>query len=284
MTFGERMRHLMGVIWRLDWARLADKRFWQQLIGELKDPRFWSGLVKQATSKRFWQEQGERVKAFADQEEWVQKLLTFKAGLSALAGLVTTLALFYLMQALISGANAALTSDKSVTFEITRVKDVDELQRGRQQRPPEPETPPEDTPPPEFEAFVPETTNTLEDVSVNTGLGDFSIDGEYLPIVKVQPVYPRRALTRGIAGWVIVEFTVTRHGTVENPVVVENCGWVQNSANRDEECFESPNSIFDAAARKAALKFKYKPKVRDGKEVATHRVPHKITFELTDEQ
>lgn len=233
--------------------------------------------------RRYLLQQADRLRDYLEEAEWVQKLLTFRSGLSALAGLVTTLALFYLMQALISGANAALTQDSGKIIDITRVKTEEERPPGRD-RPEEPPEEPEDTPPPEFDVSLPEHTQTETKLQVNTALGAHSIDGEYLPIVKVQPVYPRRALTRGIAGWVVVNFTVTRHGTVENPVVVENCGWVQNSSNRTEECYDSPNSIFDAAARKAALKFKYKPKVRDGEEVATYNVPHKITFELQDEK
>ena len=37
-----------------------------------------------------------------------------------------------------------------------------------------------------------------------SGTGGFSNDGEYLPIVKVQPIYPRRAQTRGIEGYVLL--------------------------------------------------------------------------------
>ena len=53
------------------------------------------------------------------------------------------------------------------------------------------------------------------------GVGGFSSDGEYLPIVKVAPVYPRRAQTRGIEGFVLLEFTVTKTGAVKDPVVID---------------------------------------------------------------
>ena len=59
--------------------------------------------------------------------------------------------------------------------------------------------------------------------NLNVGGVGFGVsDGEYLPIVKVAPVYPSRALSRGLEGFVIVEFTVTRQGTVRDPVVVES--------------------------------------------------------------
>ncbi|MGI9322031.1 MAG: energy transducer TonB, partial [Pseudomonadales bacterium] len=70
-------------------------------------------------------------------------------------------------------------------------------------------------------------------------------------------------------------------GTVQNPVVVESCGWVQNARNVGE-CVDSPSSIFNSAATKAALKFKYKPKVVDGMPVDTVGVQNKITFNLEE--
>ena len=125
--------------------------------------------------------------------------------------------------------------------------------------------------------------NMDTNVNINVGSGGFGIsDGDYLPIVKVQPQYPRRALSRGMTGYVIVEFTVTEKGTVTDVFVVENCGWIKN-ARKEGECVEQPNSVFDSAATKAALKFKYKPKVIDGEPVATAGVQNKITFELIND-
>lgn len=82
--------------------------------------------------------------------------------------------------------------------------------------------------------------------------------------MKVQPIYPRRALSRGIEGYVILEFTVTRTGAVKDPVIVES---------------EPPN-VFDDAAIRAALKFKYKPKVVNGESVDVADVQNRITFRL----
>jgi protein TonB len=99
---------------------------------------------------------------------------------------------------------------------------------------------------------------------LNVGGVGFGIsDGEYLPIVKVAPVYPSRALSRGLEGYVIVEFTVTRQGTV-----------------RDASVVESTSTLFERAAVDAALKFKYKPRVIDGEAVEVPGVRNKITFEI----
>jgi protein TonB len=75
------------------------------------------------------------------------------------------------------------------------------------------------------------------------GLGG---DGEYLPIVKVAPVYPRRALERGITGQCLVSYTVTTSGTVRDVSVVE------------EYC---DDPLFRRPSVEAALRFKYKPRV-----------------------
>ena len=82
--------------------------------------------------------------------------------------------------------------------------------------------------------------------------------------MKVAPVHPRRALSRGIEGYVIVEFTVTKQGTVRDAKVVR----------------AEPESLFDQAAIDAALKFKYKPRVIDGEAVEVAGVQNKISFQI----
>lgn len=216
--------------------------------------------------------------------------MAIRFGLSAIVGVIVTLALFYLMQYLIQSSNSALTEDKIGNLvDFVRVKqdqDVQTKQR-KPKKPPPPDEPPPETPPQNFNVAVDQNAFSMSGMNVDAGLdissGGFGIsDGEYLPIVKVQPQYPRRALSRGMTGWVIVEFTVTAQGLVSDPQVVANCGWIKNARN-EGECFDSPNSVFDSAAKKAALKFKYKPKVIDGEPVATAGVQNKITFELVDD-
>lgn len=137
------------------------------------------------------------------------------------------------------------------------------------EKPEEPEEQP-DMPEPEFETpdITPDSMSmSAPRMNLNPsikGIGGFGGDGEYLPIVKVQPVYPRRALSRGIEGYVIVEFTVTTNGSVRDAVVIES----------------NPQKVFDRAATKAALKFKYKPRVIDGEAVEVPGVRNKITFAI----
>lgn len=101
------------------------------------------------------------------------------------------------------------------------------------------------------------------DISIST-TGMSSGDGEYLPIVKVAPIYPRRAQTRGISGYCIVEYTVTTSGAIRDPVAVD--------------C--QPSGVFEKASVKAAGKFKYKPRVVDGEAIEVAGVQNKFTYEL----
>ena len=103
-------------------------------------------------------------------------------------------------------------------------------------------------------------------------------DGEYIPLFKVQPVYPRRAQERGTEGYVIVAFTITESGTISDPFVIE--GKCRSVNNRDGEY--SDCTMFNSATLRAAAKLKYKPTVRDGKPVSVEDVPHKFTFELDE--
>jgi protein TonB len=103
----------------------------------------------------------------------------------------------------------------------------------------------------------------MVDIAISTS-GMSSGDGEYLPIVKVAPIYPRRAQTRGISGYCIVEYTVTTSGAIRDPVAVD--------------C--QPAGVFEKASVKASLKFKYKPRVVDGEPIEVAGVQNKFTYQL----
>lgn len=86
---------------------------------------------------------------------------------------------------------------------------------------------------------------------------------EYLPIVKVAPIYPASALSQGIEGYVVIEFTVARTGAVKDVTVVE-----------------SSDPLFENAARTAAYKFKYSPRIVAGRPVEVEGVRNRITFDI----
>ncbi|TQV88376.1 energy transducer TonB [Aliikangiella coralliicola] len=194
---------------------------------------------------------------------------------ATLIAFVITAALFLGMRFLIvGGENVFSEPAKGRVLDFVRLKKEESVQKKQRKpkKPPKPEEPPPDIQQPPMQAENMAATNSglafsakLDvDSGLEGGLALDSGDGEYLPIVKVAPIYPRRALSRGIEGYVIVEFTVTRLGTVRNPKVVE----------------AKPEGIFNQAAMEAAKKFKYKPRVIDGTAAEVAGVQNKITFKM----
>lgn len=195
--------------------------------------------------------------------------------LAFIAAAVVTVGLFYLMQALIASGDTELSeAPKGNVLDFVRVKqeEVVEKKDRKPRKPPKPDTPPPQMEQPQMDSPTPNAdgagfdfaADVGSDVSLDGGLALESGDGEYLPIVKVAPVYPRRALSRGIEGYVIVEFTVNKQGAVSNPFVVE----------------ANPPDIFNQAALDAAKKFKYKPRVVNGEPTEVAGVQNRITFKI----
>ena len=194
---------------------------------------------------------------------------------SIVVGVIVTLSLLFVMQLLIATGKAALTKPRDrAQLDFVRVKRNESLNTEDftpQKPPPPPEVPPE-TPPQDMDNIDPNapTINVpapTVDADTNIGgPGGMNIaEGDYLPIVRVAPVYPARALSRGLEGYVDLSFTVTPAGTVENPVVIF-----------------STSSLFERAATRAVLKFKYKPRVVDGVPVAVPNVKTRISFQIED--
>ena len=99
----------------------------------------------------------------------------------------------------------------------------------------------------------------------NVSLGGFIADGDYLPIVKVEPAFPRAAVARRLEGWVIVSFTVTSSGSVRDVFVIN-----------------SSDAMFEQAAIAAAEKFRYKPRVSNGEPITVTGVRNRIWFRFPD--
>lgn len=192
-------------------------------------------------------------------------------GIAISVGAGVTFGLLFVMQLLIATGRSALTEKhdfKITDFVRVERQNVVETKQEKAEKPPEAQEQPK----------MPDTTsadnfgNSLNvsmsapKVSTNVNVGGVGIgvsDGEYLPIVKVAPVYPARAAARGLEGYVIVEYTVTKTG-----------------ATRDPHVIESSSSLFERAAIESALKYKYKPRVINGEPVEVPGVRTKITFVL----
>ena len=194
---------------------------------------------------------------------------------ATVVGIVVTLSLLFIMQLLIATGQKALTQPRErLQLDFVRVKRNEQLntQELVPEKPPKPPEVPQEAPPQSVDTIDPSapTINIpAPQVAAETSIGGPAgmniAEGDYLPIVRVAPVYPARALSRGLEGYVDLSFTVTTAGTVRDPIVMF-----------------STSSLFERAAIRAVLKFKYKPRVVDGVPVDVPGVKTRISFKIED--
>ena len=184
---------------------------------------------------------------------------------SLLLGVAVTLVLFFIMQALIDSGDQAYRSDSDgQIMEFVRIKDDESLSLKDRRKPKKPEPPKEPPPPPKMivEKQVKPTMNKVKidipniDLPTIAGGGPFLgnwagnplAEGDVLPIVRIDPQWPREALVEGIEGYVIVEVIIAADGSVASAVVIESV----------------PRRLFDRNVIRAVLKWKFKPRIING--------------------
>ena len=117
---------------------------------------------------------------------------------------------------------------------------------------------------PDPEPVVEQVAEPVEKVTQETGPvepQEPTIETDVIPTYRSKPKYPPRALRAGIKGVVTVEFTITTKGTVTDPVIIKS----------------DPPKIFDKAVLRAIKRWKFKPKIVNGKPV-TRRARQDIKF------
>lgn len=195
---------------------------------------------------------------------------------SLLLGAAVTFALFAFMAYLIGGGaqrNEAPPPTPVIEI-VTSPPDSDVQERRR--------TPPPPPPPPEQPPQQPQSQPDASDASLNlnmgfdvnvggadTGLsgpgGMLNSDGDATPIVRIEPRYPPSAARNGTEGWVQLRFTITPQGGVTDVEIIDS----------------EPRRVFDREARRALLRWKYKPKVVDGKPVSQPGMTVQLDFSMS---
>jgi protein TonB len=204
--------------------------------------------------------------------------------ISALGGVLVAIGLFLLMHSLISGSSRIERDrDDALRLDFIRV-DQDELENLKERRPPpKPEPPKKPPPPPKLNVNKQDRPQRdmprMEMPKISVGLaggagpylgswsaGDPNAEGDVIPIVRIEPQYPREALIEGISGWVDIEFTIEADGSVSDPAIVDS----------------QPKRVFDRDAVRAIYKWKFKPRIVDGKPVA-RRATQRLEFNLAEQ-
>ena len=144
-----------------------------------------------------------------------------------LSVIITTI-LFFIMVILISLGDSGMKEDTSIKLAdvVMPERQIDTFMT-EVDKPEKPEEQPEDIAQPDLD-LQPLTGIDVSLAKPKANFkagGSFFRDGEYMPLFKVQPIYPRRAQERGTQGYAIVSFTITETGTVEDAKAIEGyCG------------------------------------------------------------
>ena len=195
--------------------------------------------------------------------------------------MIVALALLWLMQLMvIKDDNQVMMKSKRPVMEFVRLERSSETrlkQREKPEEPPPPESPPPQIPEleltvakpviktPNIVAAMPElSTSSMNFAGPYIGaVSQGPPDRDFMVLSRIPPRYPYRAERKKIEGWVQVSFIITEQGSVKDAVVVD----------------AKPKGIFNKAALQAILKWKFKPRITNGRPVAT-RADQVINFEL----
>ena len=190
---------------------------------------------------------------------------------------IVTFGLFYAMRGMIGVEGKVDESAKPKVVDFVRVQRSEEVKK-KDREPPKKKQIDDEPPPPDF-ALDQSTDLSAGGIGISAGVdtsmsldtgGGFSMasaDGDAVPMVRVPPQYPERAAQRGIEGRVLIEFTISKSGSVKNPKVI---------------AYE-PSKIFNKAALKAVSQWKYNPKIENGKPVEQKGIRIAIPFRLGSE-
>jgi periplasmic protein TonB len=195
---------------------------------------------------------------------------------SILLGAAVTFGLFAFMAFLVASSDRS--KDEQLENIVVEVNTTPPKSTAEQRRRVPPPPPPPPKTPPKPQAPEPETNNANAGLSFNmpgvqlaqasTGISapgaGFGRDGEATPIVRIEPKYPIQAARDGKEGWVKLSFTINEIGGVEDVEVID----------------ADPKRIFDKEARRALLKWKYKPKVEDGKPMKQFGLTVQLDFKM----
>lgn len=195
---------------------------------------------------------------------------------SILFGAAITFGLFFIMAELISSSQKPPEETAPPPIIDIVMNEPDSSVQTRTRVPPPPPPPPQQ--PPKMQPSEPEAADPdAGDMSFNMpgvdlgganvdigGPGSLQRDGEATPIVRIEPRYPVQAARDGKEGWVRLSFTINEVGGVEEVSVIE----------------AEPKRVFNREAMRALRKWKYKPKIVDGKAVRQPNMRVQLDFKL----
>jgi protein TonB len=196
--------------------------------------------------------------------------------LQVIGGAIAALSLAWFMHYLIQSSDLRLEqANRMQMLDFVRIKREESIQRKRRtpdrpQLAKAPELPPMRRSDADMsgQQLTVSAMPATADLQISQGGAGFGAgEGDYLPIVKVAPIYPHSAMKKGIGGACLVRYTVTAAGTVKDVEVMR------------DEC---DSVLFHRSSIEAAKRFKYKPRVIDGVPIEVHGVLNRFYYNVVD--
>ncbi|ENP8412738.1 energy transducer TonB [Vibrio alginolyticus] len=195
------------------------------------------------------------------------------------ASLLISVSLFSFMAWMVDKGNQrAPEASEAVRFDMVMVENEADVQRRQRSVPEQPEPPQAPEPMDLSQADTQmESMSQMTPVSalgLNTALEGIAISApnlkgtmgnqQALPLYRVDPRYPSKALKRRVEGYVIMRFTIDATGRPKDIEVIE----------------AEPERMFEREAIRALKKWKYQPKVEDGVSIEQFGQTAKVEFKL----
>ncbi|KQA23892.1 energy transducer TonB [Vibrio metoecus] len=193
--------------------------------------------------------------------------------------LAVTLALFSLMAWMVDNGGKSIPKPTStLSFTMVMAEQEQDVQRRQRSIPEQPQVPQVPTQAParseQTSAMDVSSLNPLVDLNLSTAIegvavnapqfGEFSVNQQVMPLHRVEPNYPAKALQRGVEGYVTLRFNIDELGKTRDIEVVD----------------ANPKRYFEREAMLALRNWKYQPKMVDGKAVVQTGLTVRLEFKL----
>lgn len=206
--------------------------------------------------------------------------------LGIVGGAVVAFVLLLVMAGLVAMGEVGVADSERVVIDFAVIKPESELKEKERRVPRKPE-PPKTPPPPTAERVQQKEKPVAQmvDLKLDTsqlGVGDGMAlggvvggvslmttgggDGMAIPIATLQPRYPVEAARDGIQGYVCFTFTIQPDGSVGDLDIYD----------------AKPRRVFDQEARRAILKWKFRPAIVDGKPTSQQGAKYCMDFKLDE--
>jgi len=169
--------------------------------------------------------------------------------------------------------------DTALQFNMIMVEKETAVQKRHRTVPKQPKLPPSPptsklSKPISSPSIAPSLNRPVSQLSMNTAikgvavqainLGTLSENRQLMPIYRVEPNYPPRALRRNIEGYVVIQFDIDKKGRPFNIQIIES----------------KPNHIFDREALRAVHRWKYQPNMENGNTSVVTGQQTKVEFRI----